>query len=281
MTNAPSDLLTWRNEILRRTGLTGVSVGIVGDDAHASSGGYHIGKSGLIAIGRYHAPPTAHVGSDTEDYSARLLRDRQGLDENASAADIGDDWPHGGRAAWLRYNNLVAAALKGNDPALAPMRAINYSSNGTNRLRISRESGFAEKPSTDSVTTHTHHEWYRDTEGRRTECLARLLEFIDRAIAGGTVSTTSDDKIVNWIDPRVEAMARMYARIHNSPTGEEVAFVSAINAIRSQVSALASQVGTLTSQVSALSIKLDSVAGPAPTGDVAVSGTLHVGPATP
>lgn len=181
MTNAPADLLGFRRAVMAETGLADpADVGIVGDGIHQRTGGYHEGRSVLAAIGRYH--PGAAAGSSTEDYSARLARDRAGLTEDASAADIGASWPRGGRQAWLRFNRLLVAQLQAGDPALAAIRAINYSPDGTSRRRIDRQYGFANvQDSADSVDIHTHFEWYRDTAGQRQASLDRLVELIRAA----------------------------------------------------------------------------------------------------
>ncbi len=189
MTNAPNDLLTFRSGVRSRTGLAAVDVGITGDGIHARTGGYHEGMDVLISIGRYHAPPNQHIGSTVEDYSARTARDRVGLTNSASAVDIGSGWRQG-RAAWLRWNVALVAALHAGDPALAAVRAINYTVDGVTKHRTDREHGWAVEDSTDTVLTHTHAELYRDTEGRRAVALNRLLALIDAAIkppaAGGT-----------------------------------------------------------------------------------------------
>jgi len=75
----------------------------------------------------------------------------------------------------------AAAELRTNS-VLAPIRAINYTPDGTTKLRISRESGFDPKPTTDTVTVHTHAEFYRDTEGKRAVCLARIVQLAKDAI---------------------------------------------------------------------------------------------------
>jgi hypothetical protein len=145
----------------------------------------------LQANGMYHPPATLHVNSTAEDYSARSSRDRNGLTNSASAVDIGDDWPHGGREAWLRFNNAVAAALP-VDGELSAIRAINYTPNGTTKRRIDRAYGWVIQSTSDSVTIHTHVEFYRDTEGKRKTTLDRLCELADEAITGGSM-TTGDD----------------------------------------------------------------------------------------
>src|SRR5436190_1376774 len=106
MTNAPGDLLGLRSTLQGLTGLTAVDVGIVGDEAHARSGGYHIGKSGLQAAGVW-----------STDYSVRLNRDRDNCTESASAMDVGAGWRQG-RGVWLRWNNLLANALHDGDGQL-------------------------------------------------------------------------------------------------------------------------------------------------------------------
>lgn len=189
MTSAPPDLLAFRQNVITLTGLDGVSVGIVGDSTHAATGGYHEGQSALARVGRYHT--WAAAGSSGEDYSVRLQRDRNGLTDHASAIDIGYQWPHGGNQAWLRFNALLAADLHAGHPALAAIRAVNYSPDGTLKRRIDREYGFAVEVSSDSVDIHTHIECYRDTEGRRQNCLDRLTALIQAAV--NNTSPQEDD----------------------------------------------------------------------------------------
>ena len=177
MTTAPSDLLEFRRQIQSRTGLPAVSLGIVGDSAHAASGGYHEGRDDLTRVGR--------VGTD---YSTRLARDKAGLTNSASAMDIGYHWSHGGDAAWLRFNGLLTSQLHAGDPALAAIRAVNYSPDGRRKQRMDRQTGWATESTTDTVDVHTHIEWYRDTEGKRQASISRLLELIDAAIANHPAS---------------------------------------------------------------------------------------------
>jgi hypothetical protein len=191
-TSAPADLLDFRKTVMAKTGLSDLSIGIVGDPSHRQSGGYHEGRSDLIAIDRYHPPADQNVGSTSEDYSVRLLRDRSGLTDHASAMDIGSDWSHGGRSAWLRFNNLLASQLKVNDANLAAIRAINYSPDGTAKRRIDRQNNWSLESSSDSVDGHTHIEWYRDTEGHRSNSLARLGQIIDAAVSDRPLPGTAD-----------------------------------------------------------------------------------------
>lgn len=207
MTNAPADLLAHRSVMAGITGLPNPNdLGIVGDGAHQRTGGYHEGKDVLVAINRYHPPPSSHVGSLDEDYSARLLRDRNGLTLSASAFDYGDNWPHGGRAAWLRFNNALVAALRANVTALAAVRAVNYSPDGVQKLRVDRQRGWQVQTSTDQVTIHTHAEFYRDTEGRRQAALDYIANLARAAInvppkptPTPPHPTTEDDVATNFL----------------------------------------------------------------------------------
>jgi hypothetical protein len=151
------------------------SIGIVGDAAHAASGGYHEGKTDLKDAGVFGT-----------DYSTRLTRDRNGCTESASAMDVGYQWPKGGNAAWLRFNNMFASYLHANDARLAAVRAINYTTDGTHKYRTDRESGWSVVSSTDTVDVHTHIEWYRDTEGNRSASLTFINAMAQAAVAGHT-----------------------------------------------------------------------------------------------
>jgi hypothetical protein len=218
MTSAPKDLLNFRSLVMSATGITNqAEVGIVGDTSHQKTGGYHIGKDGLIAIGRYH--PNAQAGASTEDYSCRIGRDRKGLTNNASAMDIGRDWVKGGHGAWLRWNNLVVNALRSGDHRLSTLRAVNYTPDGNQKFRTDREQGFTIVTSGDTVDIHTHFEWYRDTENQRGQCFTALLSMMEQAI-GGTDMTPEEHTAVTatwtWLN-RVLNLASNDPEVHNLP----------------------------------------------------------------
>jgi len=176
VTNAPADLLGLRTNLMSTTGITDASaLGIVGDAAHAATGGYHEGKTDLVNAGVFNT-----------DYSVRLTRDRNGCTESASAMDIGYQWPHGGNAAWLRFNNMLVSYLHANDARLSAVRATNYTPDGTTKLRTDRESGWSVVSSSDVVNIHTHIEWYRDTEGNRSASLSFINAMAQAAVAGHT-----------------------------------------------------------------------------------------------
>jgi hypothetical protein len=167
----------------RMAALTGNPRGNFGsqaDESHLTSGGYHCGGLDLRRINA--------VGND--DYSIRQPRDRAfynwetGHGSNlASAIDYDDDWAKGGRAAWLRFNNMLRAQLGAKDPALAAIRGMNYSPNGTTKRRFDCLTG-NETSTSDTVTWHTHVEWWRDTVGKaiRETGLARVEQIAVAAI---------------------------------------------------------------------------------------------------
>lgn len=191
-TKTPTDLAAFRGYIVRETGITDLNgLGIAGDRAHQLAGGYHLGFSDLQAIGRFHPPADAHVGSTTEDYSARQLRDRQGLTDDASAIDVDHAWPNGGTQAWLRWNNLLVRDLRAGVPQLAAVRAVNTTLDTTPR-RFDVLYGFVAESTSD--TGHTHIEFWRDTANRgRAWALTHLLDLMTEAITGVAMAHTIDE----------------------------------------------------------------------------------------
>jgi hypothetical protein len=159
VSESPSDLLNLRGRLAVETGLPVADIGIAADESHLTSGGYHCGGLDLRHINA--------VAND--DYSIRQPRDRAFYNFEiangsnlASAMDLGDDWPRGGRAAWLRFNNLLRGHLGANDPALAAVRGMNYSPDGTTKRRFDHLTN-TESASRDTVLWHTHLEFWRDT----------------------------------------------------------------------------------------------------------------------
>lgn len=149
MTFAPASLLALRSFLHPLTGLSAVSLGIVGDTAHAAKGtSYHLGADDLSATA----------------YSRQTARDVAGLSNAASAIDIGTFPRLRAMSMWL----VVQA--RQNAPGTSDMREIIYSPDGVNVLRWDRERGYASVPKTgeadDSHRSHTHISWYRDAEKR-------------------------------------------------------------------------------------------------------------------
>jgi hypothetical protein len=195
MTDAPTDLHGFVDQIRAVCGFTDPNeVGMLPNQAHLSSGGYHCGVQNIRDIGRY-----------DKDYSTRQGRDRIG-GNTASAVDIGDNWPHGGRAAWLRFNNTLVAQLRAGDPALSALRGVNFSPDGTARKRYdSNNPGQGVINSTDTVTIHTHLEFWRNTAGTagRAQTLARVVQLAQAAIGGAPTPTptTQGDQTMFLVKP--------------------------------------------------------------------------------
>lgn len=185
MTSAPSDLQAFRAEGMQVTGLAGDAFGIAPDASHLAGGGYHVGVSDIGRIGKYHGPASANIGSSTEDYSVRQRRDRREGTNTSSAADVGSTWKYGGRAAWIRWNNLLYAEMRDHPERLPALRAINVALDGRTKQRYdqnSRSAGLI--PSTDTVDSHTHLEFWRDTEGSRKATLDRIVQLMHAAVSG-------------------------------------------------------------------------------------------------
>jgi hypothetical protein len=171
MTNAPDDLLVVRRYLLAAAGLADDAVGIVGDPAHASTGGYHEGNNDLGRVGRL-----------TSDYSKReSARDRPGTD-SASAEDIGQ-W--GGvigrrRLSWLAFNAELVAACQRGDSRTRDIREVIYTPDG---VTVRRWDALGVRSTGDSSHLyHTHLSFFRDSEGRRAapdNILGLLADLID------------------------------------------------------------------------------------------------------
>jgi len=234
VTNAPADLLGLRSELESLTGLSPVDIGIVGNGAHQKSGGYHEGKDTLQANGLW-----------AGDYSVRLARDRNGCTLSASATDIGAGWRQG-RTTWLQWNNLLANTLRANDPALAAVRAINYSPNGTTRWRIDRETGWRTESSGDTVDIHTHIEFYRDTEGHRQQALDRIVALAQQAITGQAAPSSEVD-VTPEEHTKLDAVYNLYDQVQlpgGGATQFQVPITKFIKGIAADVAAVKVAVGT-------------------------------------
>lgn len=166
MTYAPGTLLALRTYLVPKTGLSLVSLGIVGDAAHARRASYHNGWDRVLA----------HHRTAATDYSIRTARDRAYPRTNAAMAiDIGN------------FRNLrqlsasIVEQARRNAPGTRDMREIIYSPDGRTVLRWDRERGFDSAPKTgeadNSHLYHTHISYYRDSE--RREKLTPFRRYFD------------------------------------------------------------------------------------------------------
>jgi hypothetical protein len=184
MTYAPSDLAAVRSYLLGAgLGLDGSAVGIVGDAAHAASGGYHEGRDDLVAAGR--------LGYD---YSV-VESPRDGAPTNAaSALDIGSfDATAGGRRVTLRSLSLAVVALcVAGDPRARDIREVIYTPDG---VTVKRWDRLGKRTSGDSSHLyHTHISCFRDSEGRRAggDNVLGLLKSIIEGTGMSNIVTGTD-----------------------------------------------------------------------------------------
>lgn len=161
MSYADPALIQTRNYLIG-LGIPGDSIGIVGDESHQSSGGYHVGNDVLARIGKL-----------TSDYSKRQTdKDRPGSNA-AMALDIG------GLSAQQLYELTawLIAQCRAGTPDTRNIREIigrRTPSGGVTRydaLGILPDSGSADH------ATHTHISYYRDSEGGdKTSLFRRYYE---------------------------------------------------------------------------------------------------------
>jgi hypothetical protein len=107
MTTAPATLIDIQNRLTKN--LHTVNLGIVGDDRHKETGGYHIGAATLRAAGM------------SGDYSLQYALDRAATHDFACAFDIG-----GTPAQLMEIGDRIVHALMTKDPRVyRRIRAVN------------------------------------------------------------------------------------------------------------------------------------------------------------
>jgi hypothetical protein len=219
MTSVNAQYRTFIANMRRITGLGADEMGSAPDERHLAGGGYHVGVEDIQGFGRWNT-----------DYSTRQQRDRLDGTNDSSAFDVGDDWPNGGRPAWLRFNGLFLRQLQARDPALAAVRAINFSPDGTLCRRydtFNRAQGVI--ASTDSVYMHTHGETWRDQAGTAAldRAFRRVEQMADAAIRnvalppeGGLFMALTDEQqhdLWTWLAAMMDPTARTDDRFHFPP----------------------------------------------------------------
>lgn len=140
MSYAPQELLQLREYLHSRTGLPYGALGIVGDSGHTY--GYHLGKDRLPA----------------NDYSTRMIRDKAGLTNAASAIDIGDFSQLRALTAWM-----VAEAKAGRRPDTREIIGPGAAGRAY-RWAFENNWGATIRPSGDSHEFHVHESFFRDSE---------------------------------------------------------------------------------------------------------------------
>lgn len=206
MTNAPSDLLTIRSMLIKRLDMVpGVArgsdleaneVGIVGDPAHAATGGYHEGNDDLNRVGRL-----------VSDYSKRQSsRDRPGTN-SASALDIG--WfdvtlPDGRRLNLRSFSAQVDAACRRGDPRCRDVREWIWSPDGKTVIRW--DALGLQTVGDLSHLTHSHGSLFRDSEGRRARS-DNFMGLLEEIIGGDMAldkNAPDDNALMYRMDSTVE-----------------------------------------------------------------------------
>jgi len=266
-TEAPDDLLALRDQVIELCGFTDPNdVGIDGDPAHAARGGYHISGDDINAAGKF-----------SSDYSTKRSRDHFLPNPYACAMDIGDDWPRGGRAAWLRFNNLLAPALVAGDGALATVRALNFSPDGTTKKRYdSANPSDGIITSTDDVNIHTHIEWWRNTREDRQESILRILQFIKQAIGGALVAETLEHvgTMVGTVGQRVQDIMTMTTDGVSTPDGKNHVVI-ALNNLTASVTVANQALAALQASVDALGGTGGSASGLTPQNITDIRQVVH------
>lgn len=224
MTYAPVDLLSVQRYLQAKTGLPWVSLGIVGDPAHGTSG-YHIG-------GRT-TPPT--------DYSRRESpRDNPvGLTDAASALDVGGGW-----ARWREFTLWLVSRCRAGDTRARDIREVIYTPDGRTVARWDRLG--VRSDGDVSHLTHTHVSFYRDSEGRRhlpDNFMGLATEFFD-GIKG------DDDMSDAQVQQILSAVGGWYERLMVGRTSSDPANFKMPNLVD-----LTKQVDVLSATVAALAGK--------------------------
>lgn len=159
MSTPPADLRQLRAALADWTGLDAAALGIVGNAAH--TWGYHLGRDRIYTI-----PP----GRGDRDPSVRHARDRAGLDDNASAIDIG---AHARIRALGAY--LLSAVLAGGTGTADICELIAERSNGSHIWAWDRAGGVSGVPSSTERPHHLHVSYRRDSRGRDKVALFRTF----------------------------------------------------------------------------------------------------------
>jgi hypothetical protein len=177
-TYAPDDLMACLN-LMNAHGAPWSTLGCVGDDAHVSSGGYHIGRNTLVNNGR-----------GSYDYSlVESTRDSSSRTDGASAIDFGDQAPF-----WRELTLWLVDACQRSAPGTECVREIIYTPDGT---WVSRWDRLGIRSTGDSSHLwHTHVSFFRDSEGSRQR--QDFFQLLQRFFAGDsafqTASAREDDE---------------------------------------------------------------------------------------
>lgn len=212
-TQEAPDILVFRQNMAKVTGVPLGNIGTKPDPSHLQSGGYHVGAIELKQIDA--------VGND--DYSIRQPRDRDQYNYDlahglsySSAIDMDDDWPRGGRSGWIRWNNLIRYYAGRNDPRIVGLRGFNYTPDGTLKRRFDCNTDI-ESSTADTVTWHTHLEIWRNLRGKDQ---ARWTFTFLVQLAEAAINHTSVEAAIADIDaPPVRNKGMQFWTVNAVPAG--------------------------------------------------------------
>jgi hypothetical protein len=138
----------------------GTNLGIVPDARHRLTGGYHCGRSDLLAAGRLDS-----------DYSNQHPRDRAGLTDAASAIDLGK--LNGSLLELQKFSSWLVEQCQAKAPGTEDIREVIWSPDGKVVKRWSGidrliRDGYPNGTGNGdrSHLWHTHISWFRDSQGR-------------------------------------------------------------------------------------------------------------------
>jgi hypothetical protein len=217
-----------------------LSVGIVGDDSHASSGtSYHLGKDAL---------------KSTAYSIVESARDKNGLTDAAAAIDLGSfSITVKGKSHNLRtFSAWLVAQCKANTADTKDIREVIYSLDGTTVERWDR---LGKRTTGDSShLTHTHESWFRDSEGRdKTAHLRRyfteigVLEDEDVALTEAELDKIAD-RVWNLKLTGSTSPGPARNMLQNTFNEAQAAHATA-QAVQAAVTALATSVGQVDEEV--------------------------------
>jgi hypothetical protein len=162
VTYAPATLLNLRTYLISQTHLSPISLGIVGDAAHAKRATYHNGWDRFFASG---------LDTCAENYTICMVRDRSLPHTNAAAAiDIGANSSTFPLTHLRAMSKLLVKWTQAGAPGTKDIREIIYSPDGKVVLRWDRKRGQGSAPRPGEADSthlfHTHISWHRDSENR-------------------------------------------------------------------------------------------------------------------
>ena len=165
MSYAPASLATLGNYW---TAKGGVNLGVVGNTRHCV--GYHLGRDRIFSNCACRPDGDCVAGLKYNDYSVIKTRDQAGLNDAASAIDLGK--LNGTLTGLQTFSRWLVARCQANVAGSNDIREIIYSPDGTAVRRwdqVTRTiyvAGDGTNQGDNSHRLHTHISFYRDSQAR-------------------------------------------------------------------------------------------------------------------